>query len=394
MVPNGWEIGKVNDLIQSLDAGTSVNAEDKNYGAEHYILKTSCISSGYFDSSEVKAVTDKQEIERLKEPLLSNSILISRMNTPALVGANAYIKKGNPNFYLPDRLWQVKIKEGSCVMKWLAYWLSADKTRYRLSELGSGTSGSMKNISKKAVLNLTILIPPLAEQEKIAEILSTWDQAIDSTEKLIANAELQKKALMQQLLTGKKRLLDENSERFSGKWEKVKLGDVATISKGVQRNRDTLTSTGDYPVINGGIEASGYTHEYNTEANTITISEGGNSCGYVSYQKGRFWCGGHCYFLTNISLNDLFLYQSLKLNELKIMNLRVGSGLPNIQKKAIDNFSFEYPIEIQEQQKIAEVLSTADREIELLTEKLEYLKAEKKALMQQLLTGKRRVKVA
>lgn len=386
-LPEGWIKVELNTISDIDKNSLSPTKTDPNYAITYISL--SDVDKGKI-SKNLDSFLFKDAPSRARRIVNKDDILLSTVR-PNLQG---FAKINDDlNSHIASTGFAVLTAKPETNSDYLYQYLYSSHFKNQIELLVVGSSYPAINSSD--VAKLKVLIPELyAEQEKIAEILSTWDQAIDSTEKLIANAKLQKKALMQQLLTGKKRLLDENGKRFSGKWEKVKLGDVATISKGVQRNRDTLTSTGDYPVINGGIEASGYTHEYNTEANTITISEGGNSCGYVSYQKGRFWCGGHCYFLTNISLNDLFLYQSLKLNELKIMNLRVGSGLPNIQKKAIDNFSFEYPIEIQEQQKIAEVLSTADREIELLTEKLEYLKAEKKALMQQLLTGKRRVKVA
>ncbi|XNS96672.1 restriction endonuclease subunit S [Vibrio cyclitrophicus] len=237
-------------------------------------------------------------------------------------------------------------------------------------------------------------VPPLPEQRKIAKILTTWDKAIATTEKLIETSKQQKKALMQQLLTGKKRLLNpDTGNAFEDEWESSILSKVCKITKGKQLNRSTLKATGKYPVINGGITPSGYTDSFNTERNTITISEGGNSCGYTDFQKVDFWCGGHCYNLTNVTVDAEYLYQYLKFSERRIMSLRVGSGLPNIQKKAIESVSVLYPSEV-EQQKIASVLNAADKEIEVLGAKFAHLKQEKKALMQQLLTGKRRVKVA
>ena len=237
-------------------------------------------------------------------------------------------------------------------------------------------------------------IPPLAEQKRIAEILLTWDKAIETVEKLVANSQRQKKALMQQLLTGQKRLLDDNGVKFGDEWEEKSIKSILTISKGQQLNRDTLNTTSVYPVINGGIVPSGYTDDFNTNANTITISEGGNSCGYVSFQKTDFWCGGHCYALKKLKLNLEFTYHLLKFNEIQIMRLRVGSGLPNIQKKDLENLEVSFPTNSHEQEKIAQVLTLADQEIELYQQQLDKLKLEKKALMQQLLTGQKRVKVA
>lgn len=242
--------------------------------------------------------------------------------------------------------------------------------------------------------SLRLCIPKLEEQEKIAQVLSTWDQAISTTEKILENSQQQKKALMQQLLTGKKRLLDERGNLFQSKFIRSALKELFSINKGQQLNRDTLLSQGNYAVINGGVEPSGYTDVYNVESNTITISEGGNSCGYVGFQEFPFWCGGHCYALSNYRLNIGFTYQLLKFNERQIMRLRVGSGLPNIQKKDLECLMVSYPDCEFEQAKIAKVLSLADQEIDTLQKKLDCLKQEKKALMQQLLTGKKRIKVA
>lgn len=232
-------------------------------------------------------------------------------------------------------------------------------------------------------------IPPLPEQEKIAEILGTWDLAIEKLTALIEQKKLLKKGLMQRLLTGKQRL-----PGFSTPWNKVKLKNICDISKGEQLGRLEMTETGVYPVINGGISKSGLTDSYNREKDTITISEGGNSCGFVAFMKERFWCGGHCYALSNLQTNLYFLFQILKSKESDIMKLRVGSGLPNIQKSSLDAFSLHIPTDISEQKAIADILSKADEEIDLLTRKLSALKEQKTGLMQKLLTGQIRVKVA
>ena len=96
-----------------------------------------------------------------------------------------------------------------------------------------GASVVRKNFSESIFNNYELLMPNLAEQKKIAEILSTWDKAIETVEKLIANSQQQKKALMQQLLTGKKRLLDKNGVRFSDDWQKCSLTDLCSIKTGI-----------------------------------------------------------------------------------------------------------------------------------------------------------------
>ncbi len=173
-----------------------------------------------------------------------------------------------------------------------------------------------------------------------------------------------------------------------GEWEKIPIGKLCKITKGRQLNKIDLLKSGDYPCLNGGIEPSGYTAEWNTEANTITISEGGNSCGYINFMRTRFWSGGHCYSLLDIidDINRSFFYQALKGNEKSIMALRVGSGLPNIQRKALASFEITYPTSKLEQSKISEILSTVDKAIEQTVQLIEKYKRIKTGLMQDLLT--------
>jgi len=150
---------------------------------------------------------------------------------------------------------------------------------------------------------------------------------------------------------------------------------------------------GKYYVLNGGITPSGYTDKWNVSENTITISEGGNSCGFISFNKIPFWCGGHCYSLTELShdMDGIFLYHFLKCYEKRIMRLRVSSGLPNIQRKDIENIYIKFPI-ISEQKQIAETLNAARKEIAILNNLADIYHKQKRGLMRKLLIGIWRVK--
>lgn len=254
----------------------------------------------------------------------------------------------------------------------------------RLKAIAQGTK--VFSISFTLIQKLKVPFPPLEEQRKIVEVLETWDKAITLTKQLIEQKELQKKYLMQQLLTGRTRL-----KGFTDMWQNVRLKQICSIKKGQQLNTNTLTKKGQYACLNGGIIPSGYTTKWNTEAKTISISEGGNSCGYVNWNDARFWAGGHCYTLANVKMHDSFLYFLLKNQERHIMNLRVGSGLPNIQLSSLENLLLKIPGRQKEQQAIAEVFSSANKEIYLLKQKLAKLEEQKKGLMQVLLTGKVRL---
>lgn len=144
------------------------------------------------------------------------------------------------------------------------------------------------------------------------------------------------------------------------------LTDLAEIIKGQQINGSELSESGKYYVMNGGIMPSGYYDDYNTEAGTISISEGGNSCGYVQYNSSKFWSGGHCYTLhikPTATISTLFLFHYLKWKEADIMTLRIGSSLPNIQKKDLSKVRIIVPT-LAKQQKLIALLSTFQMKIE------------------------------
>lgn len=171
---------------------------------------------------------------------------------------------------------------------------------------------------------------------------------------------------------------------FDGEWEKSPLSSVATINKGEQLNKSCLSDAGTYYVLNGGQTPSGYTESFNTPGDTISISEGGNSCGYVAYNTGNFWSGGHNYTLRNVQIDNKYLYAFLKSKETLIMSKRVGSGLPNIQKSALQCLDVFYPTSNAEQQQIAAYFDNLDALIEAAGKKIASLKQTKQACLQQL----------
>ena len=155
-----WVEATVSDFVLSLDAGVSVNSGDRAANsAEFGILKTSAVTNGVFEADENKVVLTESEQSRLKESVSGGTIIISRMNTPALVGANAYVESNHENLFLPDRLWAAKPRDGSS-MRFLASILGSEKGRDALSKLAKGTSGSMKNITKPDVLAVSVMAPP------------------------------------------------------------------------------------------------------------------------------------------------------------------------------------------------------------------------------------------
>ncbi len=168
-------------------------------------------------------------------------------------------------------------------------------------------------------------------------------------------------------------------------WTSNALIGLCFLKKGDQLAASDKDASGRFPHYNGGIQPSSFTHQANREAETIIISEGGNSCGYVQFIRDPFWSGGHCYSLAvKPQVEKLCLFFALQAKQREIMALRIGSGLPNIQKTTLGQFRVALPPQKAEQQKIAECLSSLDELLAAQARKVEALKTHKKGLMQQL----------
>ena len=146
--------------------------------------------------------------------------------------------------------------------------------------------------------------------------------------------------------------------------KKVKIKDIALYSKGTQINGDELLEEAKFDYLNGGIKPSGKWDNANCVANTVTISEGGNSCGYVNFMKNPFWCGAHCYFLYDTKIDSKYLYYALKSQQVRIMKLRSGACMPNIKKTDLGNFEFVCDDNSIEQKKITHILDKLECVIE------------------------------
>lgn len=373
-IPEGWCVKKLGDIVNTFSGGTPLAGEATYYksGTIPFIR-----SGEIYQNYTELFITEKGLRESSAKMVKRGDLLF------ALYGANSgEVAISQIDGAINQAILCIRPKYDNTDYLNNVFILSKNKILHKYLQGGQG------NLSAEIVKSLNFIFPPLAEQEKIAGILSCWDDGIEKLSALIEKKKIQKKALMQQLLTGKHRL-----KGFSTQWDERYLVDLCDFNKGQQLNKADMLVNGRYPVLNGGVSYSGYTNDWNTKNNTITISEGGNSCGFVSFIKEKFWCGGHCYTVFDIKTDIMFLYHLLKYNENNIMNLRVGSGLPNIQISSLYRFKVLVPSDFAEQKAIAEILSKADEEIELLNKKLEAFKQEKKALMQQLLTGKIRVKV-
>ena len=379
-IPKHWKIKKLGDVLEIFPTASYSRSELSDEGEMQYIHYGDIHTK--FDSllevtDDILPKISKSKAEKYETIQLGDLVMVDASEDYQGVGKSTeVIALSRYNTIAGLHTFLLRDKGEYFCLGYKGYITMSDYVKKQLYIAATGTK--VYSLSKESLKLIQLPIPPLEEQEKIAEILLSCDKAIHLTTQIITQLKQRNQGLAQQLLTGEKN------------WKKAALKNIAKIEKGEQLNVLNLSNKDKYPSYSGGITPSGYTDKYNTEKDTIIISEGGNSCGYINFIQENFWSGGHCYSIVNSSIskdiNKMFLFYFLKKNQEEIMRLRVGSGLPNIQKRDIELFEIEYP-SLKEQNAIAQILDTAHQELKLYEQKLQLLQAQKKTLMQKLLTG-------
>ena len=249
--------------------------------------------------------------------------------------------------------------------------LNTDKINNEVMLRCTGTSYPAINSNDFSNILITIT-NDRNEQNKIAKFFSLIEERIQTQIKIIDDYNSLKMGIYNWM--------------FKENYADYKLKQLAYIVKGDQINNDQLLSNGSYYMMNGGTSPSGYLDSYNVSENTISISEGGNSCGYVQFNSSPFWSGGHCYTIQNVNsalIENKYLYHYLKHKEKEIMNLRIGTGLPNIQKKDLENFTIFVPSLLIQRKNLA-LFEMLDEKICILNEELERLEMQKKYLLHNM----------
>ncbi|MDI3451681.1 restriction endonuclease subunit S [Acinetobacter sp. V89_4] len=287
--------------------------------------------------------------------------------------------------------------------EWFCYYFMHRDIFSYLSRQGAGRY----KLNKASLEKIYLLIPPSEEQDKIVKILATWDQAISTTEKLLKNSQQQKKALMQRLLTGEKRLLDENGKVFNSEWLIFSVNQIGRVVTGSTPPKEQVENYGN---CFNWATAEDFQGKY-IDDTKLQLSE-------IGVRKARILSKGAVLvtciasigknaiankeMATNQQINAVevnefnsneFFYYLIEFNVKKLRALAGTTAVAILNKSTFEKIKFNMP-SLQEQRKIAQVISVADQEIEILQKKLDCFKEEKKALMQQLLTGKKRVKEA
>ncbi|RRT91440.1 restriction endonuclease subunit S [Empedobacter falsenii] len=366
-----WETKKLGEIGEIVTGSTPPTNDESYYGGEHLFVSPADIQTNRYVNNSKTTLTLKgfRKGRKIKK---GSSLFVCIGSTIGKVA------QASEDCVTNQQINSIVSLEHNADFVFSLLEFSSKKIKLLSAEQ------AVPIINKTTFSNVQINIPSLSEQAKIASFLSIIDKRIQTQNKIIKELKTLKGATAKKIFSQEFRFNDDNGNEFP-KWEEVFLENVCDIKKGEQFNKEDLSEIGSHPCLNGGILPSGFSEKYNTDENTITISEGGNSCGFVNFMKRKFWLGGHCYkilLLKKISL--IYFYQLLKFNEQNIMNLRVGSGLPNIQLKSLKKFTVKISSSENEQTKIANFLSAIDSKIDVENQLLQKLEVQKKYLLQQM----------
>lgn len=397
-IPQGWQYGLLDSFAERCSGHTPSKSFSEYWNGG---IKWISLADTFRLDKGLVTETDK---EISQEGINNSSAQIHPAGTVVLSRDAGIGKSGvmAESMAVSQHFIAWKCDANKKIHNWFLYnWLQFHKPEFERQAVGS----TIKTIGLPFFKKLKIALPSYEEQRKIGQILSTWDKAITTTEQLIAASQQQKKALMQQLLTGKKRLLNpEAGKVFEGEWKHYSFGDIAKIKT---KKYDPRTEVVSLPCIE--LEhLSQDTGRILGAANSLELASIKNrfQIGDVLFGKLRPYlrkfarpdfdgvCSTEIWVLKVTSkIMSEYLYQFIQTNIfVSEANKSAGSKMPRADWGVVSELVLKLP-SLSEQQKIASVLTAADKEIELLQAKLAHLKQEKKALMQQLLTGKRRVKI-
>lgn len=401
VVPQEWNIRCLGDLLSRCTNGLTYNVSISN-GIP--VTRIETISTGEINYAKVGHIQNSVGYEDFR--MQKGDILYSNINSLSQIGKVAYYN-GKKEIYHGMNL--LLLRANQCLNKQYLYYMLLTTYMRHMAQVIAKPAVNQASISTRDLKKIKIPVPPLPEQQKIAEVLSTWDNAIEKQSRLIEKLELRKKGLMQQLLTGKKRL-----PGFSSEWEEVKLWEIGTFFKGAGVPKDEISSSGAYKCLTYG---DIYT-KYNTQIKDVkcfisqetakiskkieygdicfassgeTLKDIGKCAVFVDDNIG--YAGGDIIiFRKNIKTNPILLAYILNSEYVNKQKYSVGQGhsVVHIYIHNLEKIKIKIPY-IKEQSAITELLSYCDKEIKLAYQKLKILKQQKKGLMQVLLTGKKRI---
>jgi type I restriction enzyme S subunit len=362
-----WEERKLGEVCDLITKGTTPKQFTDN-GIRY--IKIEAFEDNYIDIDKCVFIAERIHNTELRRSILKeNDILFAIAG--ATIGKTNIVTKNLLPANTNQALAIIRLKETENRNFILQVLKSQIMQKYIKNSI---SVGAQPNLNLEQMNNFSFVYPPLPEQERLANLFTLIDDRISTQMKIIEKLESLIKGVA-------------NFVFYSNKYQfsKSTLGTLCKIKKGEQINSSELSESGDFYVMNGGITPSGYHTEYNSEAETISISEGGNSCGYVQYNTSKFWSGGHCYTLIDVEgvIANKYLFHYLKTHEQDIMALRVGSGLPNIQKKDLEKFEVLLPTS-EEQKEIVRLLDSLANKIEVEKNMLSAYQSQKTYFLNQM----------
>ena len=380
IIPEDWEVKRLGDLGEVLMCKRIMKYQTDFFGDIPF-FKIGTFG-GKPDAYISREVFDEYKT-KYSYPKIGD-VLISAAGT---IGRSV-IFDGTPSYYQDSNIVWIDNDNKQVLNKYLYYYYS---TINWITD--TGTIPRLYNSALKAI---QIPTPPIEQQTRIVSILELWDTAIAKQTALIEKLTLRKRGLMQQLLTGKKRL-----KGFEGKWKEVRLGEIARITMGQSPDSKYYNEIGlGLPLIQGNADIQDKKSIQRFWTSSITKTcEGGDiimsvraPVGEIAIATQKSCIGRGVCAIKNTSIEKKYLYQLLLFEEDSWKNIEQGGTFTAINSNEIRNKAVIIPA-TDEQNAIASVLVNADKEIEIQKQKLAAMQEQKKGLMQVLLTGKKRVTI-
>lgn len=378
IIPEDWEVRKLGEIGEPrMCKRIFKNETNTQRGVPFFKIGTFGKEPDSFISEELfEDYKKKYSYPKKGDILISAAGTIGRL----------VVFDGKPSYYQDSNIVWIENDE-KIVSNELLFFI------YSITKWQKTEGGIVSRLYNSDLKKIHLPIPPKQEQKSIANCLSTWDSGIEKLTQLIQAKKLRKKGLMQQLLTGKKRLAG-----FDGKWKEVRLGEIAYCLDNLRvplnsEERDKMKGEIPYCGANGVID---YVNDFVIDDDIILMAEDG---GYfdeyetrpIAYRmKGKCWVNNHAHILkAKENFNHSFLFYSLVHKN--VIPYISGGTRAKLNKKHLLQIKINAPVDSEEQTAIANILQTADREIEILEQKLSSLQEQKKGLMQVLLTGEKRL---
>lgn len=388
-LPRGWQEKTIGEIFQFIKNYTNSRAELNDYDEISYIHYGDMhkyyrhrIECDKIDFPKISTEKLSKDISKISYAKNGDLIVVDASEDYEGTCISAEIK--NLNYKLVSGMHTFLLRDENKIFAdgYRGYIFYNHDVHIQCCKIATGIS--VYGISQENLKNIKIMIPPLDEQKRIADILSTFDDLIENLTKLIEKKELYKKGVMQRVLSGKVRF-----EGFTDEWETYKFEDIfiRIAGKKYQINQNEYKEIGKYPVIDQGKKyITAYSDNADKVFNNDNIIVFGDHTRIFKYVDFNFIIGadGVQLLKTNKEFDTKFMYYNLS-------NQYIPNTGYNRHFKFILDMSFYIPPSIEEQNKIAELLTLIDKDIEILKRLLHLRKLQKKGVMQKLLTGEVRI---